>query len=108
MTTVRQQETYPLEPWLLVDRLGAEEFLKDKPVGCYLFRKDEYAALLEKMLPQPVTCFTLTRVEEGGRISDHTLVCKEERWLIYNDDPSLSGPFYETIEELLRWMMRHF
>lgn len=93
------------EAWHQVDRLGAEKLLERQLVGTFLFRKDEYAAILEEQLKQrfpfPVRCWTLTFLDEEFKVSDRTIVKKDRNWLFYNDDPTLSGHSYETAMELL-------
>jgi hypothetical protein len=92
--------------WHHVDREGAETLLLDKPVGTYLFRKDNYAVILEKQLleelQKPVMCLTLTFIQPKKKITDVTLVHLGQGWIIYNDDPSLGGTSYIELPELLK------
>lgn len=93
------------EAWHQVDRLGAEKLLHGHSPGTYIFRKDVYASILENELTlayhQPIKCVTLSYLDEDEKICDHTLVIRNERWLIYDDDPNLAGNSCETIGELL-------
>lgn len=93
------------EAWHQVDRLGAERLLHGHAPGTYLFRKDEYATILEHELTlafhQPIKCVTLSYLDEKDKVCDQTLVIRDERWLIYDDDPNLTGHSCETIGELL-------
>ena len=89
------------EAWHTVDRVGAEKLLGGRTEGTYIFRKDEYAQLLERELKESIKVLTLTVVEADDKICDYTVVCKDKRWLFYNDDPSLSGPSYPSIYDLL-------
>ena len=94
-----------LEAWYNADRVYAEYLLNRMPVGTYLFRKDEFASELEENLNEalfaPVTCVTLTYNDWDGKICDKTLVFYKEKWLFYNNDPELSSPSFETVQELL-------
>ncbi len=85
--------------WFDVDRLGAEQLLLNNIVGTYLFRKDLYATILEKQLP--IQCITLTYLAPRGKIVDFTLINKDERWLIFNDDLTFSGPSFPNISTLV-------
>jgi hypothetical protein len=93
------------EAWHQVDRVGAEELLKEQTAGVYLFRKDTYAHMLEReltlALKTPVKCLTLSYTDDHYQVHDLTLVSFQGRWLIYNDDPNLSGRSYRTISDLL-------
>jgi len=93
------------EAWHDINREEAEKLLQKHPMGTYLFRKGQFAQSLELVLnrnfPVPIRCFTLTLSDWGGRISERTLIWKDEQWLFYNDDPTLSGPAFGTTQELL-------
>jgi hypothetical protein len=94
------------EAWHQVDRIGAEELLKEHSTGSYLFRKDSYAHVLEHeltvALKTPVKCLTLSYLGEGSQVHDTTIVTFNNRWLIYNDDPNLSSEkSFSSIGELL-------
>ncbi len=97
------------EAWHQVDRIQAEKLLNDCPVGTYLFRKDEFASLLEAELnaqhpDHPIKCITLTYSEWDGKITEKTPVLNEGKWYLYNDDLQLGGPSYPSIESLLKTM----
>jgi hypothetical protein len=93
------------DAWHPADRMGAEDLLKDKPAGTYLFRKDEFAEILEKQLElslgKKVKCFTLTFSGEDRKISDYTMVHVDGKWQIYNDDPSLEQKMFVDLKEII-------
>lgn len=93
------------EAWYEVDRVGAEKALEGREQGSFLFRKDDFAAKLEDQLKEihgpKLRCITLTILEKGGQIADHTLVLKQGRWFIYDDDSNLGGMSFESIYSLL-------
>jgi hypothetical protein len=99
------------ESWHQVDRAEAEFLLQGHPVGTFLFRRDEYAAILEDQLrvslELSIKCVTLTFLGPKGKVSDLTLVRKEQHWVIYNDDPSLEGPAFPTIYAIIEKMKIH-
>lgn len=96
------------EAWHNVNRLQAEHLLSGMPIGTYLFRKDEFSKNLEERLNEdfsvPILCITLTYSEWNKKISEKTLVFKDEMWLFYNNDPELAGLSYNTVKELLETM----
>lgn len=91
--------------WHDADRWDAEAILEKHPYGSFLFRRDEYAEILAENLQRQhkrkVVCYTLTFIEPEHKVSDLTIVEDKGGWLIYNDDPSLSGRSYQTLETLL-------
>ncbi|MES2344968.1 MAG: SH2 domain-containing protein [Chlamydiota bacterium] len=93
------------DAWHQVDRIGAERLLEKELSGTYLFRKDEYAAILEDQLivqhKTPIKCLTLSYLDKKNRVIDLTVVKKEDRWLYYDDDPSLNGPLFPDVFALL-------
>lgn len=96
------------EAWYQLDRVGAESFLKEHATGAYFFRKDRYAALLESELAEShrkmVKCVTLTFLDPEQIVRDRTIVRYNERWLFYDDDPTLSGESFQSIGDLLASM----
>lgn len=94
-----------LEAWHPTDRYGAEDLLEGCPIGTFLFRKDEYALLLEEELrdkfKEDITCLTITYLEKDHKVSDKTIVNRNESWLFYDDDPDLTGTTFPTIYALL-------
>lgn len=94
------------EAWHDASRLEAEHLLEHKAVGTYLFRKDEYATLLEAQLSsrfrQPIKCITLTYLKPHDCVRDLTLASKNSHWYIYDDDPSLEETAYSDIDALLK------
>lgn len=93
------------EAWHQANRVQAEELLKDQAPGTFLFRKDEYASVLEDQLQgqlqETIKCITLTFLDEDGKILDKTLVAKNGKWVIYEDDPNLPGPSYPNVYAIL-------
>jgi hypothetical protein len=93
------------EAWHQVNRLQAEKLLKGQLKGTFLFRKDEYAAILEMELLHrlhiPLKCFTLTYLGPRQKVMDRTIVKREDLWLFYDDDPSLEGRTFRDIHLLL-------
>lgn len=96
------------DAWHNIDREYAEYLLKWTEPGTYLLRKDEFAQILEdclnETLPDPVTCITLTYRDWKEKISEKTLIFKDQKWLFYNNDPDLTGPNFDTVKELLATM----
>lgn len=97
-----------ISAWHQVDRSSAEELLWEKPLGTYLFRKDEYARILEDRLQEElqceIKCITLTFNAAKRKISDLTLVHQGASWLVYNDDPSLELRRFPDLNQLLRFL----
>ncbi len=93
------------EAWHQVDRVGAEHLLKDKDVGTYIFRKDDFADILQDQLHRAhkklIKCVTLSFVDHDQKLCDQTLVKTDEGWLVYNDDPTLEEPIYPSIDAYL-------
>lgn len=97
------------DAWHQLDRIEAEKVLNDYPIGTYLFRKDEFAALLEAELNAKhsdhyIKCITLTYSEWDGKVSEKTLVLKDHHWQFYNDNLEIDGHAYPSIESLLKTM----
>lgn len=86
-------------------RWQAEEILSRHPYGSFLFRKDEYASLLEEQLSQlherNIVCYTLTYSEPSHKIVDLTLVKDGSSLIVYDDDLLLEGNRYESLAEAL-------
>jgi hypothetical protein len=93
------------EAWFAVDRTDAEKLLQNALPGSYLFRKDPYAGCLEEIIAtarkERVKCYTLTYVDQKAQVHDKTIVQWKEHWMFYDDDPTLSGDYYFTFDELL-------
>lgn len=94
-----------IDCWHHVDRLGAEDLLKGLPAGTYLFRKDQYADILEEQLQKQhhkkVKCFTLTYSGEHNKVSDLTIVHIDGVWQAYDDDPSLKQKKFHDIKDVI-------
>ncbi len=90
------------EAWHQVDRIGAEHLLKGKEVGTYIFRKDDFANILQDQLHRAhkklIKCVTLSFIDHDQKLCDQTLVKTEEGWLVYNDDPTLEEPIFPSID----------
>ncbi len=97
--------------WHDIDREGAERLLLDQPAGTYLFRQDHYVRTLQDILrrglKKTVKCFTLTYLDNDGSVKDRTVVFFNQKWTFYDDDPSLSGPTWPSLKELLKAMGSH-
>lgn len=91
--------------WHEADRPQAESILEKHPYGSYLFRCDEYASLLGKLLrrelKRSLQVYTLSFIESQKKFSDLTVIEDQGKWLIYNDDPNLSGKAYDSLPALL-------
>lgn len=85
--------------WHPLSRAEAEKVLNGKIPGMFLFRKDEYASLLEKELRHP--CVTLTYTDGKEKVVDCTLVHYENCWLVYNGNPNLERTPYKTVLALI-------
>ena len=94
------------EAWFSLNRDDAERLLLKEPIGTYLFRKDSFAQLLQEVLrrslKKSVHCYTLSYLDSEGIVRDHTIVHFNQTWLFYDDDPTLSGPSWNSIDELLK------
>ena len=92
------------ESWHSLNRLECEKLLLIHPPGMFLFRKDEFASLLEEQLSQEhkiqIQCITLSYVSSLKKISDLTLVKRAKGWVVYNNDPCLEGSLYPSIRSL--------
>lgn len=91
--------------WHVVNREEAEHLLLTAAVGSYLFRKDHFASCLEEILStakkQPLHCYTLTYLDHDHQVRDKTLVSWNHHWQFYDDDPSLTGRAFPSLEALL-------
>lgn len=96
------------EAWHDVDRAEAEHLLKGRRPGTYLFRKDEFATLLEDQLNEdlskPVVCITLTFRDWENKITEKTLIFWKGKWSFYNDNVELTEPSFDTVQALLATM----
>lgn len=93
------------EAWHNLDRNECEQVLLNHPPGVFLFRKDEFASILEDQLSlthkQKITCITLSYASSIKKISDLTLVKTNEGWTLYNDNPDLEEAKYPSVYSLL-------
>jgi len=89
-----------------MDRQLAEKKLLGSPCGTYFFRKDAFAVILEEefsvRFAEPIRCFTLTVMLDEGKVIDHTVVERLGRYQIYDDDPLLSKPSFNSLANLLQ------
>ncbi len=93
------------EAWMEATRVEAEKWLQKAQAGSYLFRKDPFAACLQELLSrarkESVQCLTLTYIDEEEQVHDITIVQCEERWMFYDDDPTLKGDDFPSLTDLL-------
>ena len=103
--TMPSERNILFEAWHIVDRLGAESLLMERPVGSYLFRRDPFCEILEQQLQElhkkVIKCFTLSYSEPNKKFCDRTLVHCDGKWQCYDDDPSLQQPSFNELIELL-------
>jgi hypothetical protein len=96
------------EAWHVVEREEAELMLLNTKPGTYLFRKDRFAGLMEEMLSAAkrsrIRCFTLCYLDPSKQVRERTIVNWNSHWLFYDDDPTLSGHYFESLEHLLTSM----
>lgn len=93
------------EAWHAITREEAESFLLSTNPGTYLFRKDRFAGCLEEILSAAkkirIKCYTLTYLDTEKIVRDKTIVHYLGRWMFYDDDPTLSGDYYRSLDDLL-------
>lgn len=91
--------------WHQMSRKDAEKALHRSEVGTFLFRKDEYASILESQLCKAhkteVKCVTLSYVDLHRNVCEYTLVKTYHGWLTYQGDPSLDETVFPTIDAFL-------
>ncbi len=96
------------EAWHAVRREDAELMLLNTAPGTYLFRKDRFASVMEETISAAkkirVRCLTLSYLDLKGQVRDKTIVTWKDHWLFYDDDPTLSGRYFESLEHLLSSM----
>jgi len=96
------------EAWHAVEREDAELMLLNTTPGTYLFRKDHFASVMEEIISAAkksrVRCFTVSYLDPVGQVRDRTIVTWKDHWLFYDDDPTLSGHYFESLEHLLSSM----
>lgn len=93
------------EAWHALERQDAELILLNTMPGTYLFRKDRFAGVMEEILSAAkqtrIKCLTLTYLDPQGQVRDKTIVVWKDHWLFYDDDPTLSGSYFQSLEDLL-------
>lgn len=93
------------EAWHAIERKDAELMLLNTMPGTYLFRKDRFAGVMEEILSAAkksrIFCLTLTYLDPEGQVRDKTIVTWKDHWLFYDDDPTLSGSYFNSLEDLL-------
>jgi hypothetical protein len=93
------------EAWHAIERQDAELILLNTMPGTYLFRKDRFAGVMEEILSAAkqtrIKCMTLTYLDPQGQVRDKTIVVWKDHWLFYDDDPTLSGSYFQSLEDLL-------
>lgn len=99
---------YLREAWHAVQREEAELMLLNTSPGTYLFRKDHFVVVMEEIISgakkSRVRCFTLSYLDPEGQVREKTIVTWKDHWLFYDDDPTLSGLHYDSLEHLLSSM----
>lgn len=89
-----------------ISREEAEQILLQQPVGTFLFRRDPYAITLQEILKRglkrSIHCYTLTYLDFERIVRDRTIIFCHHKWTFYDDDPTLSGPTWDSIKELLK------
>ncbi len=99
------------EAWHLCTRAEAEGILEKEGVGAYLFRQDEYASIIEKELSESLgavlRCITLSYLDKDQVVRDMTLIYRDGKWFVYDDDPTLSGKAYGEISQILQERVPH-
>ena len=94
--------------WHAVERQDAELMLLNTAPGTFLFRKDRFAGVMEEIISaakkSSIRCYTLTFLDQTGQVRDRTIVTWKDHWLFYDDDPTLSGQSFSSLEELLSSM----
>jgi hypothetical protein len=89
-----------------VSREGAEKLLGKEPIGTFFFRKDPYAVMLQEILKralkESIHCFTLTYLDLERIVRDRTVVYIHHTWMFYDDDPTLSGSSWDSVQGLLK------
>lgn len=93
------------EGWHAVERNEAELMLLNSTPGTYLFRKDRFARLMEEILSSAkqsrIRCYTLSYLDPQRQVREKTIVTWKDHWIFYDDDPTLSGKYFESLETLL-------
>lgn len=96
------------DAWHAVERQDAELMLLNSTIGTFLFRKDCFAGVMEEIFStakkSSIRCYTLTYLDQTGQVRDRTIVAWKDHWLFYDDDPTLSGQSFSSLEELLSSM----
>jgi hypothetical protein len=96
------------DAWHAVERQDAELMLLNSTIGTFLFRKDRFAGVMEEIFSaakkSSIRCYTLTYLDQTGQVRDRTIVAWKDHWLFYDDDPTLSGQSFSSLEELLSSM----
>ncbi|MGD0665083.1 MAG: hypothetical protein ABSA17_05070 [Rhabdochlamydiaceae bacterium] len=46
----------------------------------------------------------MTYLDKDKIVRDRTVVFANQQWTFYDDDPTLSGPSYKSVEELVKSM----
>jgi hypothetical protein len=91
--------------WHPCDRYEAEESLLTQPIGSYLFRKDRFASMLEEKLSlshrEEISLWTISVLSGEKQCSDYTVVLKQGKWQVYNDDVYLTQPMFDSLGLLL-------
>jgi hypothetical protein len=91
--------------WHAIERSAAELMLLNATPGTYLFRKDRFATVMEELLSSAkksrIRCFTLAYLDDAKQVREKTIVTWKDHWLFYDDDPTLEGKCFGSLEQLL-------
>ena len=91
--------------WHAIERPDAELMLLNTAPGTYLFRKDRFARVMEEILSSAkksrIRCFTLSYLDHTNQVREKTIVTWKDHWLFYDDDPTLEGKYFGSLEQLL-------
>ncbi len=102
----QENNTLLKQTWHDVDRENAERLLAKQTVGTFIFRKDRFAISLQEILrrglKKAIHCYTISYVDNQKIVRDKTIVFVDKKWTFYDDDPSLAGSKWNSIEELVQ------
>ncbi len=105
---LEEQNSILKEAWVDINRDEAEKLLLKQPIGTFLFRRDYFAKalqeILKRALKESIQCYTLTYLDFEKIVRDRTVVFVHHQWMFYDDDPTLSGPTWDSITDLLSSM----
>lgn len=99
------------QTWHSVSREEAESLLLKQPAWTFLFRKDHFALVLQEILrrglKKTLRCYTLSYLDAEGIVRDKTVVFIDQKWMFYDDDPTLSSPSFLSLDGLIHDVARY-